>query len=76
MPMPYSHVVLADRIAREANLPITDKAEYYVGTFYPDIRYFTKQPREKYHFDIEKLEPYKQDPNTSKDFCWVIKFTS
>lgn len=71
--MPYSHIVLAERIARAANLPITDKAEYYVGAFYPDMRYFTKQPREKYHFPIEKLEPYELANDGAKDFLLGYK---
>jgi hypothetical protein len=73
MPMPYAHFVLAERVAREASLPITDKAEYYVGAFYPDIRYFTKQPREKYHFDVEKLKPYELANDVSRDFLLGYK---
>jgi hypothetical protein len=73
MPMPYSHLVLAEKIAKEASLSVVDKGEYYVGAFYPDIRYFTKQPREKYHFEVEKLESYERDPNTSKDFLLGYK---
>ena len=60
MPMPYSHYVLAQAIAKEGNLPIKDQTEYLVGAFMPDIRYFTQQPREKYHFPVERLEPYFQ----------------
>jgi hypothetical protein len=73
MPMPYSHFVLAERIAREAALPLRDKAEYYVGAFYPDIRYFTKQPREKYHFEINKLEPFENSSDVSRDFLLGYK---
>jgi hypothetical protein len=73
MPMPYAHFVLAERVAREANLSITDKSEYYVGAFYPDIRYFTKQPREKYHFAVEKLNPYELANNVPKDFLLGYK---
>jgi hypothetical protein len=73
MPMPYSHVVLAERIAKDAGLPVVNKAQYYAGAFYPDIRYFTKQSREKYHFPVEKLEPYERDPETSKDFLLGYK---
>ncbi len=68
MPMPYSHFVLAERIAKDAALPVNKKAEYYVGAFYPDIRYFTKQPREKYHFTVDKLEPFENSNDVSKDF--------
>jgi hypothetical protein len=73
MPMPYAHFVLAERVAQEANLPITDKAEYYIGAFYPDIRYFTKQPREKYHFAVDKLKPYELANNVPKDFLLGYK---
>jgi hypothetical protein len=73
MPMPYSHVVLAERIARAANLPIRDSSEYYVGAFYPDIRYYTKQPRDKYHFVVEKLEAYEHTNKVSKDFLLGYK---
>ncbi len=73
MPMPYSHVVLAERIARAANLSIIDKTEYYVGAFYPDIRYYTKQPREKYHFATSILEPYDNAKDVSKDFLLGYK---
>jgi hypothetical protein len=68
MSMPYSHFVLAERIAKEAALPVSNKSEYYVGAFYPDIRYFTKQPREKYHFTVDKLEPFENSNDVSKDF--------
>jgi hypothetical protein len=73
MPMPYSHFVLAERIAREAALPLSDKAEYYVGAFYPDIRYFTKQPREKYHFTVDKLEPFESAGDVTRDFLLGYK---
>jgi hypothetical protein len=72
MPMPYSHIVLAERISKEANLPLQDEAQYFVGAFYPDIRYFTKQPREKYHFAVEKLEQYELT-DVSKDFLLGYK---
>jgi hypothetical protein len=73
MPMPYSHTVLADRIATGAGLPIKDEAQYYVGAFYPDIRYFTKQPREKYHFTIDKLKPFEFSSDVSNDFLLGYK---
>ena len=65
--MPYSHYVLAQAIAKEAGLSIADRAEYLVGAFMPDIRYFTKQPRDKYHFPVEELEPYRHT-DTSADY--------
>ena len=68
MPMPYSHYVLAQRIANKGELPIRDEAKYYLGAFMPDIRYFTKLPREKYHFPVSQLEPYRHQGDVSKDF--------
>ena len=67
MPMPYSHYVLAQTIVNQGSLPVKDQGEYLVGAFMPDIRYFTQQPREKYHFSIERLESYVQTA-TSADY--------
>ncbi len=67
MPMPYAHYVLAQAVAEEGNLPIENRSAYFVGAFMPDIRYFTRQPREKYHFPVERLEPYRHT-DTSKDY--------
>lgn len=72
MPMPYSHYVLAQAISKKGSLPIKDRAEYLVGAFMPDIRYFTQQPREKYHFPVERLEPYFHT-DTSKDYLLGYK---
>ncbi len=72
MPMPYSHYVLAQEVAEEGNLPIKNQTEYLVGAFMPDIRYFTQQPREKYHFPVERLEPYFQT-DTSADYLLGYK---
>lgn len=68
MPMPYSHYVLAQHTAKKGELPIQDEAEYYLGAFMPDIRYFTKLPREKYHFPVSELKPYHHRDDVSKDF--------
>ena len=68
MPMPYSHYVLAQAVAREGDLRLEKESNYYVGAFYPDIRYFTGLPRERYHFPTEQLEPYRTDPSVSPDF--------
>lgn len=73
MPMPFAHFALAQQIAQEAKLSITNWPNYYVGAFMPDIRYFTKQPRDKYHFDIEKLEPYFDSPLDTNDFLLGYK---
>lgn len=68
MPMPYSHYVLAQAVAQQGNLQLQNKSDYYVGAFYPDIRYFTGLPRERYHFPTEQLEPYKSNPSVTPDF--------
>lgn len=72
MPMPYSHYALARTIAEQASLSITDQSAYLVGAFMPDIRYFTQQPRDKYHFPVERLEPYRQT-DTSADYLLGYK---
>ena len=72
MPMPYSHYVLAQKIAKEGDLPIGNQAEYLVGAFMPDIRYFTQQPRDKYHFPVERLESYRHK-GTSADYLLGYK---
>lgn len=68
MPMPYSHYLLAHHLARQGGFAIQAPAEYYLGAFMPDIRYFTKLSREKYHFPTSKLEPYRHLDDISKDF--------
>lgn len=73
MPMPYSHYVVAQAIARRAALPIDNPSDYYVGAFYPDVRYFTKQPREKYHFSIQTLDDLTTGTETTPDFTLGYK---
>ena len=68
MPMPYSHYVVAQAIARRAALPIDNLSDYYVGAFYPDVRYFTKEPREKYHFPIQTLDKLTTHTGSAPDF--------
>lgn len=73
MPMPYSHYVVAQATAQRAPLPITNFSDYHVGAFYPDIRYFTKLPREKYHFPSWQLGGLTADTDTSPDFALGYK---
>lgn len=70
--MPYSHYVLAQTIAKEAKLPVKDRAEYLLGAFMPDIRYFTQQPRDKYHFSVDRLEDYRSQ-DVSADYLLGYK---
>ena len=73
MPMPYSHYVLAQSVADRAKLAIADASGYYVGAFYPDVRYFTKLPRERYHFPSGELEEVTAGTDTSSDFSLGYK---
>lgn len=73
MPMPYSHYVVAQSIADRAALPISNASDYYVGAFYPDVRYFTKLPREKYHFPSYQVDDLTAGTNTSLDFSLGYK---
>lgn len=74
MPMPYSHYVLAQAIARKAAFAVDNPSDYCVGAFLPDIRYFTKCPREKYHFSVGKLAGYTQAADDiSPDFLMGYK---
>ena len=73
MPMPYSHYVVAQAIARRAALPIDNPSDYYVGAFYPDVRYFNKQPREKYHFPSQTLGDLTSGIDTAPDFTLGYK---
>lgn len=73
MPMPYSHYVVAQAIARRAAFPIDNPSDYYVGAFYPDVRYFTKQPREKYHFPSYTLDELTTGTETTPDFALGYK---
>lgn len=73
MPMPYSHYLLAQRVAKEGKLAITDKANYYLGAFMPDIRYFTKLPRDKYHFPVNQLESFRHDEDVTPEFLLGYK---
>ncbi len=73
MPMPYSHYVVAQAIAERASLDITDPSDYYVGAFYPDVRYFTKRPREKYHLPVHALDELTTGTDTPPDFLLGYK---
>lgn len=66
MPMPYSHMAVAHSCL--LHLPVDSPADYYAGAFMPDIRYFTKQPRETTHFSIEHLHGLAASTNTPAAF--------
>ena len=73
MPMPYSHYVLAQRIAEASNLPVEDESAYLVGAFMPDIRYFSGFPRERSHVPVSELESYHSCEDVSLDFLLGYK---
>lgn len=56
MALPYTHLSVAHACA--AALPVTEPAEYAAGSVIPDIRYFTKIPRERTHFPLHQLRAY------------------
>lgn len=66
MPMPYSHLALASYIARKSHINITD--EFYLGSVIPDVRYFTGEPRDTYHFSINHLNEISQQHPSSESF--------
>lgn len=54
MPMPYSHLAVAHHVLQRAHIEPSN--DYYIGAFMPDVRYFTKQPRETTHISITRLD--------------------
>lgn len=66
MPMAYSHISVAQGCLRE--LSVDNIADYYLGSFLPDMRYFTGKPRELYHFPIGNLKGFLDSPNASRSF--------
>jgi hypothetical protein len=62
-----ARLVLTNFISELPDNDLNVGLRVYGGAFYLDIRYFTKQPREKYHFAVERLKPYEQAIDVSKD---------
>lgn len=71
MPLPFSHIVYADKILQTKlkNHKI-NKQEYFIGATYPDIRYLAKLPREKTHLldktPTEIWQKIKQEKDSFK----------
>jgi len=50
MPLPFSHIVYADKILRtKLKDRQIDEQEFFVGTVFPDVRYLVKDKRETTH---------------------------
>lgn len=65
MPTPYAHLSLAHSCGSRLGISNND---FYLGAIMPDVRYFTKQPRNKTHFSIEHLNHIKSDIEVSQSF--------
>ncbi|HEU4327422.1 MAG TPA: zinc dependent phospholipase C family protein [Roseiflexaceae bacterium] len=66
MPMPYAHLALANGCLDY--LQVSDRDDFYLGAISPDMRYFTKQPREKYHFPLAQLDNLVSQSDVSSSF--------
>jgi hypothetical protein len=66
MPMPYAHLSLAHGCTEI--LHISNYNEFYIGAIAPDMRYFTKKPREEYHFSLETLYKITRGMTVSSSF--------
>ena len=69
MPLPFSHIVYADKILQTKlkNRKI-NKQEYFIGSVFPDIRYLTKVQRGITHLNFKNskiiLDEIKQEKNS------------
>ena len=66
MTMPYAHISLAHGCLDY--LDVADRNEFYLGAISPDIRYFTKRPREQYHMSLERLDELVSQSDISESF--------
>lgn len=51
---PYTHLTIAKGL--EARLKPADPQDYYLGAVIPDIRYYSKLPREQTHIPLERIK--------------------
>lgn len=71
MPSPITHIVLAEKVF-EKHFSQKDKAEFFIGTSFPDIRYFDNLDRTKTHLPgLSLAEIAKED-----SFMAGLKFHS
>jgi len=66
MTMPYAHISLAHGCLDY--LKVSDRDNFYLGAISPDIRYFTKRPREQYHVSLERLDELVSQSDVSESF--------
>ncbi|HAI22538.1 TPA: hypothetical protein DCP77_00510 [Candidatus Collierbacteria bacterium] len=71
MAAPITHIVLAEKVFNKY-FPDRDKKQFYVGTSFPDIRYFGGIDREKTHFSGLTLKEFVNDDS----FIAGVKFHS
>lgn len=71
MTMPYAHISLAHGCLDY--LDVADRDEFYLGAISPDMRYFTRRPREQYHISLERLDELVLQSNASESFVLGYK---
>lgn len=54
MPSPITHIVLAEKVF-EKHFSQKNKVEFFIGTSFPDIRYFDNLDRVKTHLPVSSL---------------------
>jgi hypothetical protein len=69
--MPYAHLALSQRCL--GPLDVHNLNDFYLGAFMPDIRYFTKQPRARYHFALERADELARGGTVSESFVLGYK---
>jgi hypothetical protein len=60
MAAPITHIVLADKVFN-SHFSDKDKAKFFVGTSFPDIRYLGIIQREKTHLAVEDIEEIQKE---------------
>src|SRR3989339_889841 len=60
MPSPITHIVLAEKVF-EKHFSQKNKPEFFIGTSFPDIRYFDNLDREKTHLPGLSLAEIKKE---------------
>jgi hypothetical protein len=67
MAAPITHIVLAKKVFRK-HFSSKNRAEFFVGTSLPDIRYFDNLDRDKTHSSNLRLEDIKQESSFMAGF--------
>ncbi len=60
MAAPITHIVLADKVFN-THFSDKDKAKFFIGTSFPDIRYLGVIEREKTHINVENIDETKKE---------------